>query len=169
MLTGAVGLPISRAQINVSSNPTVAGYVPPPGVITGAYAGDLTTGYPKFSCNFTNSYTFDSGWLKGLQVGGSARAFWKSAQYYYYVSGVGPASPRIPFYMPNACLFDLLLGYTRKFKRITFHSQLNITNLLNHYQVVLLPGEYTGYTPTGTDAGFNTQPRAFTWTNTIHF
>ncbi len=169
MLTGAVGLPISKAQINVSTNPTVAGYVPPPGVITGTNTGDLTTGYPKWSFNFTNSYSFDQGLLKGLQIGGSARVFGRLATYYYYVNGVSPTSPRIPFYMPNATLFDLLLGYTRKFKRVTYHAQLNVSNLLNHYQVVLLPGQFTGYTPTGSDAAFNTEPRAFTLTNRLSF
>ena len=169
MLTGAVGLPISKAQINVSTNPTIAGYVAPPGTITGANAGDVTVGYPKFSMNLTNSYSFETGLLKGLQVGGSVRMTARYAQYFYYVNGVSPSSPRVPFYAPNSTLFELILGYTRKYRRVTYHAQLNVSNLLNHYHVVLLPGQYTGYTATGTDAAFNTEPRAFTLSNTLSF
>ena len=71
--------------------------------------------------------------------------------------------------MPNLAQVDLLLGYSKKFKRVTFRTQLNMTNLLNHYSIIILPGEYTGYTPTGSDATFNTQPRALVSTNTISF
>ena len=169
MLTGKVGLPISSAQINTGVNPTVAGYIAPPGVITATQSGDITTGYPKYAFNFTNSFLIDHGPLKGLQIGGSMRVFGRYSQYYYYVNGISPTSPRIPFYMPNLAQVDLLLGYSKKFKRVTFRTQLNMTNLLNHYSIIILPGEYTGYTPTGSDATFNTQPRALVSTNTISF
>jgi len=64
-----------------------------------------------------------------------------------------------------------IIGYQRKFGRFTWSTQLNITNLFNHYHIVFLPGPNTGYTANGTgiNATFDQAPRYFTWTNTISF
>lgn len=44
------------------------GAAPPPGVLVVSRAGDLATGNPKYSANFTSTYTFGSGWLKGVRL-----------------------------------------------------------------------------------------------------
>ena len=65
---------------------------------------------------------------------------------------------------------NLILGYTRKFGRYGFSTQLNVSNLLNHYDVVIQPSVTTGYTtPNNLSAAFYGQPRSFLWTNTMSF
>lgn len=163
ILTGAIGLPISALQI--TPNFTL------PGSILAAQSGDSTAGYPEFSANFTNLYTFDAGWMKGIQVGGTVSASWRNRRYYYYPDGYnGGAGRRELLMAPNLFRLDLILGYTRRFSRVTFTSRVNVSNLFNHYKVVLLPDINTGWTePTQIDAAFFGQPRTVVWTNTIHF
>jgi hypothetical protein len=162
VLTGVSGLPISQIQIN-------PGFTPP-GNIIAVDSGDQTTGYPAFSFSFTNVYTFNSGWLNGLSVGASISSRWKYKYYYYYANGVTPTGAgRTLFYLPNQTLVNPILGYTRKFRHITWSTQFNIYNVFNHYDVILLPGENTGFTPTGTSATFSTAPRSYAWTNTISY
>jgi hypothetical protein len=168
--TGAPGQPISQIQINAAVNPTITNYIPPPGVITAVRQGDLTTGYPEFATVLTNNYKFSSGWARGLSVGGTVRSYWKYRYYYYYTNGISPSGGgRTLFYKPNTTMFDGLVGYSRKFGRVTWTSQLNIYNLFNHYDIILLPGQNTGFTPTGTDATFTAQPRSYAWTNRLNF
>jgi hypothetical protein len=163
ILTGVSGLPISQMQIN-------PGFTLP-GLITGTLAGDATMGYPQFSANATSVYTFPTGWLKGFSLGGTVRAAWKYRAYYYFASGVTPdASGRTLFYLPNQGYFDLITGYTFKFGRISWHSQLNVTNMFNHYDVILMPNENAGFTTASTiNASFTAQPRGYLWTNTFSF
>jgi len=162
VVTGISGLPISMIQISPAT--------PPPGNIVAAAAGDDTTGYPEFSMNYTNVYSFDHGWLKGFMVGGTLRAYWKYKYYYYYANGVTPTgSGRTLYYLPNEGQVSLILGYSFKMKRVKWSTQLNVYNLLNHYTIILTPNENTGYNATATNATFNLQPRFVQWTNTISF
>jgi outer membrane receptor protein involved in Fe transport len=169
ILTGATLLPISDYQLI----PSLDG-VTPPGYVVASAAGDKTTGYPEYSLNYTSVYTFSHGWLRGIRVGGTASVSWKIRDYYWYPEGIvySPQSPapRIPFYLPTQTQFNLILGYSRRFRRVTFNTQLNISNLLNHYEVEFLPNEQLGYTSASSlTATFSAQPRAYVWTNTISF
>lgn len=162
ILTGVSGLPISDIQIN-------PGFTPP-GNIVAAASGDETTGYPEFSINCTNVYAFDHGPLKGLELGTSVRSYWKYKYYYFYASGVTPTgSGRTLFYLPSRTELDPILAYSRKVGRFEFRTQLNIYNLFNHYDVILLPNENTGFGATSTSATFSGEPRFYQWTNTISF
>ena len=57
---------------------------------------------------------------------------------------------------------------TRKFRRVTWSTQLNVSNLFNHYHVLVLPNYVTGWTGV-LDATFDAQPRAYTWSTTVQF
>jgi hypothetical protein len=160
ILTNVTGLPISAMQIN-------PGFTPP-GTIPTTVAGDLTTGYPKYSFNCTNLYSFGSGWLKGFRLGGTANLTWQQRGHYYYPGGVGVDSRRTLFYRPDRRRVDLIAGYERKFGRFTWSTQLNVSNLFNRYKVVILPSSVTGYAGV-LNAVFSEQPRACTWTNTLKF
>jgi outer membrane receptor protein involved in Fe transport len=166
ILTGATGLPISSLQITPNFTP--------PGSLTIAQAGDRTGGYPQYSFNSTSVYTFSHDWLKGLAIGGTISQTWRTAEYYYYPNGVTTAAgsqvPRSLFSAPNLTRFDLILGYMRKFRHVTFSTQLNIDNLFNTYKVVVYPDEVTGWSvPSNLTAAFWGQPRSYVWTNTIGF
>lgn len=156
--TGVAGLPISRYQLT--------GLNLPPTIVT-SRAGDRTTGYPELSFNFTNVYTFATGMLKGVKVGGTARASWRLGDYYYYPNGYSPTASRTLFSRPTSALFDLILGYDHKLgRRLSWSTQLNVNNVFNHYTLLLRPNNITGVINT---ALFNNQPREYTWSNTIRF
>jgi len=160
ILTGVAGAPISQIQVN-------PGFALP-GTIVTTRAGDVTTGYPEWSTNFTSVYTLPAGWAKGFQFGGTLNLAWKRYSYYYYVTSYVPGTPRLLFDLPDLFRLDGILGYSRKFGRITWLSQVNITNVFNRYHVVILPNAITGYAGVD-DATFDQQPRAYTWTNTFSF
>jgi outer membrane receptor protein involved in Fe transport len=166
ILTGATGLPISNLQI--APNPAA----PPPGVIVASRAGDLAVGNPKYSVNFTNIYTFASGPLKGVRLGGTIAKSWQVTSYYYYPSGVSPDAPRVTFNMPRPMRIDGIVGYERRLGRYRLSTQLNISNLFNRYDVVLLPSATTGFNGargSGIGATFNTEPRMYVWSATVGF
>jgi hypothetical protein len=90
--------------------------------------------------------------------------------YYYYPSGISLAATPALFTMPTSGTVNLIAGYSRKFRRVTWDIQLNVSNLFNHYDIVILPNATTGYTSTaGLNATFSNQPRAYTVTNTLKF
>jgi hypothetical protein len=171
ILTGATGLPISDLQLLSSSIPGIG----IPGSINVAQNGDATTGYPVFSFNVTSVYVIPTGWLKGVRLGGTVSAGWKNRAYYYYPQGIGAASgpngsPRSLFFLPTTSRFDAIAGYARRFRHVTFSSQINISNVFNHYEVIVYPNQVTGWTsPSGLTANFNQQPRMYTWTNQVSF
>jgi len=166
ILTGATGLPISDLQITPSAF-TV------PGSLALAEKGDKTLGYPEFAINFTNVYTFSHGWIRGFEVGGTISQSWRNSEYYYFPNGVtngAGANQRALFSTPNLTRFDLILGYTRRYRRVSWTTQLNIDNLFNDYKVVIFPDEVTGWTvPSNLTAAFWGQPRLYVWSNTISF
>lgn len=166
ILTGATGLPISALQID----PSLAG-VQIPGTIVVQQAGDATTGYPEISTNLLSVYDFSTGWEKGFEVGGSANLNWKYRDYYYYPNGfTSPASARTIFSLPSGATFGLIAGYRHKFGHVGWRTQLNVANLFNHYTVILIPGEVSGWTAqTGIYGSVFGTPRQYTWTNTLTF
>lgn len=166
ILTGATGLPISKLQI--APNPAA----PPAGFLVVSRAGDLAAGNPKYSVNFTNIYTFGTGWLKGVRIGGTVAKSWLMTSYYYYEPAVTSTATRYAFVMPRPVRFDGILGYERKVGRYRVSTQLNISNLFNRYDVVLLPSATTGLKGargTGIGATFNAEPRLASWTVTVGF
>ncbi len=166
ILTGATGLPISALQIApLAESPTI-------GTIVVSKAGDLAAGNPKYAANLTSIYTFESGWLRGVRVGGTVSKSWNVTSYRYYEGGASGGKPRLTFHMPRPVRFDAILGYERKVGRYTLSTQLNINNLFNRYDVVLLPSVTTGYSAargSGIGATFNAEPRLFVWSATIGF
>ncbi|HVU36117.1 MAG TPA: TonB-dependent receptor plug domain-containing protein [Opitutaceae bacterium] len=163
ILTGATGLPISAMQITPSFGV--------PREIVAFRAGDRTLGTPKYRFVFTNLYTVPDGWAKGLKIGGSLSASCSTVNYYYLANGFDSAKPaREPFFSPNSIMVDPIIGYERRFRRFTWTTQLNITNLFNHYSVLVMPSQSTGYSSVANlNAAFFGQPRRFLWTNTISF
>lgn len=165
--TGVTGLPISAYQLN----PALSG-VAPIGQLSAVQDGNQTWGYPKYAMNFTNVYEFASGPIKGFKIGGTASLNWKNLVMYYYPNGFTGSnfSDQRPFYNPIQPQFDLIAGFTHKFKRITFSSQLNVYNLFNHYKVVIYPNVTTGWTSIpNLTANLDQQPRDYVWTNSIRF
>lgn len=166
MLTGATGLPIAT---NYQLDTNLSG-VAPIGTVFGAQPGGQTFGYPGYAFNYTAVYDF-TGPLQGFKLGGTVSAKWKHLVSYYY-PGLGQARPENlrKFYAPTAGMFDLIAGYTHKFRRVTWSSQLNVNNLFNHYKVVFYPNVNSGYTvATAIPANFSAQPRVYSWTNRISF
>ena len=167
ILTGATDLPISAYQLLPSlSN------VSPAGVIYGAPTGGRTFGYPEFAFNLTSVYELPYGPLKGLELGGTVSANWRYIISYYY-NGLGAATSESAlqqFSYPTRWQFDAILGYTRKFGRFTYHTQLNVFNLFNHYDVLIYPNVSSGFgTVTSLSANFDAQPRMYAWSNSLKF
>lgn len=164
-LTGATLLPISNLQINQA----LAG-ITVPGTILATRVGDKTTGYPELAMNMTHLYTFSEGWLKGIRVGGTVALSWGNRAYYYYPGAISLTAQRTLFYSPVQEQFNLIAGYSKKFRRVTWSTQINGDNLFNHYSVQVLPGATTGYnTIASLNATFFQQPRVYTWTNSFKF
>ncbi|MSU48422.1 MAG: hypothetical protein EXS37_04900 [Opitutus sp.] len=161
ILTGVTGVPISQIQIN-------PGFTPP-GIIRTSTAGDRTSGYPEFSFNFTNVYTFREGWVKGIRLGGSVLLGWRQTSFYYFPSTAAIAAGRQErFSYPDQRRFDLIAGYSRRFGRFNFSTQVNVANLFNRYGVIIVPNATTGWSGP-LNATFDQQPRSFQWTNIVSF
>jgi hypothetical protein len=166
ILTGVTGLPISQLQIAPRPD------APPPGVIVVSRSGDLSTGNPRFSFNFTSMYTVRSGPLKGVRLGGTVAKSWKVTGYYYYENGISPVAERTMFYMSRPFRFDGILGYQRKLGRYGLSTQVNINNVFNAYDVIILPSATGGFGSArgvGLNATLNAEPRTYVWSATISF
>jgi len=159
ILTGATGLPISSIQINPGFTPA--------GTLSVQQKGDGTVGYPEYALNFTNLYSLP-GMLKGFDIGATVILSWRTKTYYYYPNGPIPGVPDEPFVMPTHFSVDPILAYTRKFRKVTYKAQINITNVFNHYHIVVLPDPVRGYTGIN-DASFDALPRYYSLTNTLTF
>jgi hypothetical protein len=160
ILTGATGLPISAIQIN-------PGFSPPSEVLVGK-SGDITVGHPEFSLSFTNMYTFSQGYMRGFRVGGTAAFSWENRGYYYYPVAATPTSNRQLYMRGDRVNFNAIAGYTRRFGKYSWSTQVNVSNLFNNYDVKVLPASIGGYNRTA-NAVFEAQPRSYIWTNTISF
>ncbi len=159
ILTGKTGLPISSIQIN-------PGFTPSP-VLTVQQSGDSTVGYPTYAFNYTNMYSF-AGKLKGLDIGATVIMTWKNNSFFYYPNGPIPGVPDKVYALPNQFRLDPILAYSHKFRKVTFKTQLNVTNVFNHYHIVILPNPVNGYSGIN-DAVYDAMPRYYSLTNTISF
>jgi len=164
ILTGATGLPISQMQITPSFGV--------PTSISVFQSGQRTLGTPLYSLNLTNIYVFDSGIAKGIMIGGSVNGAYNTVKYYYNPAATFTTANlgMVPFYAPNMTTINPTIGYTHKFKKFTFKTQLNVTNMLNHYDVIICPSQVTGYnTASNLVATYYGQPRVYTLTTTLKF
>jgi outer membrane receptor protein involved in Fe transport len=157
--TGVAGLPISALQIT--------GVTPPDQIVT-SRSGDHTTGYPKVSFSFTSVYTISRGALKGLKFGGTVNAAWKTLDFYYYANGYSPTATRTPLYRPTKILVNALLGYDKKFKKVTWSTQLNVNNVFDDYDVFFRPNNIAGFSGTNTVIWTN-QPCEWTLSTSFKF
>jgi hypothetical protein len=92
----------------------------------------------------------------------------KNRTFYYNTPGGGrelfSSSPTRGRPTPS-CLYRRKLG-----KRFGFSSQVNVTNVFNHYVFGTLPNNGSGYTnPANLGVSFYGQPRLYVWTNTLTF
>ena len=141
ILTGVTGLPMSKLQIDPAPSGVVL-----PGKIVINRAGDVTSGYPEYSANFTSTYTVREGRLKGLDLGGSLILGWRNRGFYYYPNNyTGASSERTLFFTPTRVSVNPMLAYTHRFRRVTWATRVNIDNLFNHYHVILLPHAVSGW------------------------
>jgi hypothetical protein len=159
ILTGVTGLPISAIQIN-------PGFVPA-GSLTALNKGDSTLGYPRYAFNWTNMYSF-SETLKGLELGGTLSLSMHNASFFYYPNGPQPGVKDKIFELPDKFRADAIVAYSHRFKRFTLRTQLNISNVFNHYNVVITPNPVLGYAGPN-DATFDGMPRHYSLTNTLSF
>lgn len=164
--TGRRGLPISAHQLNFN-DPNGNG-----GFITVSQAGEPTAGYAKYSANFTNTYTFDEGWFKGVTL--NATAFFRSkdrtyayTQVFRDASGRVTSSERRMYAKPDYLRFNAMAAYKRKLgRRLEWTTQVNVNNVFNSYDVIVLPNSSSGDPRT---AAFTAEPRTWVWTNTFSF
>jgi hypothetical protein len=167
--TGVVGLPISSVQYAFAS-PYANGVVP-------IYkAGEKNVGFNEYTFNFQNKYKFSSGVLKGVSLFGDLQTYAKNRAYYTNYpdatgSTVATKVTRLLYRYPSATVVNLGLGYGHKGlpffgNKVTWSTQLNIRNALNHYRVWVVP---TANLATTLNARLSTLPRSFVWTNTFDF
>jgi len=168
--TGVTGLPITAIQY-AWGDPNKH-----QGVISPIIAGDKTNGYAPYAFSFTNQYTFDQGWLKGVGVLGTVNANYEYRSHYYPVFGPGQVAGTTPFNQlerklytrPTIATLDLGVSYTHKFlKRYTFTTQLNVQNATNHYRLLFPPS--TSGNPPYNNYVRTVEPRTWIWTNSIAF
>lgn len=160
ILTGATGLPIAAMQIN-------PGFAVP-GQVPVAVAGEDTVGFPTYSFNFTNIYTFSEGRLKGFRLGGTILRSWRNRGYYYYPNGISVGSTRLVYYRPDLTQLNFISGYSWKIGRFPVSTQLNISNVFNRYNVLIMPNPTTGFSGP-LIATLDNQPRAYTLSSTLSF
>ena len=142
--------------------------VNPVETIVTSRSGDRTTGYPEISMNFSNVYTFSKGKLRGFKVGGTVLTSWRLGDYYYYPTGYTEIAERELFSRPVSARFNAIIGYTKRFKKVTWSTQVNIDNMFNNYEVLIRPNNIAGYAGVN-GAIFTAQPRSYIWTNTFKF
>lgn len=160
-ITGVVGLPISQIQYNwidVGNNN---------GIIIAALKDEDTFGYAALRFSLTNRYDFSEGVLRGLKLGVSLNDSMQNRTYYYS----SPDGIRRLFSAPTIGVqVNPWVTYQHKFGRFTWTTQLNVSNLFNHYKLGFQPNNGLGFTdPKHVGASFYGQPRMYVWTNTISF
>jgi hypothetical protein len=132
-------------------------------------AGQKTVTYPVYQFNFVNTYQFASGPLKGLGALLSLTKQWQWRNFYYNT----PTSGGNPSLWSQASLgwqINLNPFYEHKFGRFLWRTQLNITNLTNHYKIEATPNNGLGFTsPSNLGIRWDNQPRSYAWSNTISF
>ena len=107
------------------------------------------------------------GRLKGFGIGGSLDLGWYNRTFYYQTPDRTEHLYSAPLVNPQ---INTWLTYTRKFRWVTWQTQVNINNLFNHYVVSIYPNDGTGFTVAGNiGATYYGVPRSFVWTNTFTF
>jgi outer membrane receptor protein involved in Fe transport len=141
------------------------------GVVEVASSGEPTVGHPLYRFVLTNTYDFTEGWLRGTTIGATVR--WdvdKSNYWYTEPNGKGGTVRKLFKEADLPPQVNLTLGYSRKFGRYGFRTQMNVNNLFNTYLVEVRPAPTTGYTvEDALTATFVGQPRQYVWTNTVSF
>jgi outer membrane receptor protein involved in Fe transport len=159
-LTGATGLPISAIQYNWADPNNYKG------MIVVAKSGQPTVGYPLFKVSATSNYIFSHGFLRGFGVGGSINLAWDNRTYFY-------RTPDQIFHLWSAPTenpqVNAILSYQRKFRHVSFKTQVNINNLFNRYEFGLAPNNGSGWTPQTVAATLYGEPRAYIWTTTLAY
>ncbi len=124
----------------------------------------------KWRLNFVSNYTFTSGWMRNVNIGGAIRWQDKAAIGYFpkfnpdaqiWVTDAGN-----PIYAPSETNYDAWIGYQRKLnKRITWEVQLNVRDLFADDDLIPIMAN-----PDGTVAQARI-PSTTTWmlTNTFRF
>jgi outer membrane receptor protein involved in Fe transport len=164
--TGVNGLPLSAMQYAWNN--------PGNGEIIVVQKGDKNTGINEYTFNFQNNYTFSEGWLKGLGIFTDLRTYAKNRAYYtqYFPSGTSNTlrATRVLYRLPRSTVINLGLSYKHRLpgrlNRLTWTTQLNVNNVLNHYRVWITPNSGNA---ANLQARLSAQPRQFVWTNTIAF
>ena len=166
-------------KLYISTFPFI-GYNPALGLVIGGvfnpaiYLGEVrSTPISAFAItfNYTSVYSFESGLLRGFKIGGSYQGAWKRGVFYYYPDTIarGPSN-RALFRWPTQCTFQGIAGYDWKWRRTKVSTQINVSNLFNHYRIMIIPALNGGYSAaTGLDATFLDQPRAYTVSTRISF
>jgi hypothetical protein len=65
-------------------------------------------------------------------------------------------------------LFTGILGYDWAWRRFKISHQLNVSNVFNHYHVVLIPNYVNGWAGPN-NATFDTQPRSYVFSTRVSF
>jgi outer membrane receptor for ferric coprogen and ferric-rhodotorulic acid len=160
-LTGRTGLPISAMQY-AWADPANYG-----GLYYAQHKGNKAVGSPAIKMNFTNTYDFTRGFLKGFSVGGSVALAWFNQSFYYSTPDRVNHLFAAPLNNPQVNSWAM---YTIKARRFTFKTQLNVSNLFNRYTVAINPNNGLGFSSTtNLNATFYSAPRSFLWTNTVSF
>lgn len=160
--TGVTGLPIGAIQYNFDD--------PYGGTITVAHAGDQTTGISALSFNTQAAYRFTQGRLRGWELLGDFRTYWRNRAYYtsYFPAGSTSAvgAQRSLYGLPSAAVFGVGIGYEHRFRRVTWRMRLNLQNVFNHYRVWVVPSPANARVLEGR---LSTQPRRLVWTMSVGF
>jgi outer membrane receptor protein involved in Fe transport len=97
-----------------------------------ANEGSPTNELREWRVNGITNYTFANGMLKGWNIGGGVR--WQDKLAMGFPIITDPVFGRVPdvhnpYYGSDEINFDAWVGYTRKFKQVTFKAQLNVKNI----------------------------------------
>ena len=136
----ALGL-VGSGESGLKTNPYTGQVMP---VVTIRETGDKTDPWSRHNLNIVAMYTWKDGALKGFRLGATVRGRYDN------FAGSGSTNP-------SYTVFDLIIGYNKKFRKVTWSSQVNIQNLFD--KEYFLGRQYTHWG----------DERTFVWTNTIRF
>jgi hypothetical protein len=124
----------------------------------------------KWRINAITNYSFDHGWVKGINVGGGVRYESSIGIGYEPIAGANPGDVTFdisdPYRGPSEMNFDLWAGYTRKvWRNVTWNIQLNVRNVGVGNELVPITTE-----PDGSGATYRIRPpQSWQLTNTFSF
>jgi hypothetical protein len=167
--TGVNGLPISAIQYTWTDPNNHQGVLNP------VTAGQKTTGYYHYDFAIVNKYDFTEGRLKGFGIGSTLSAGYQFRSHYYptYPPGQTTATKGLDqtkalYLRPTNVTADLILSYHHRFfGKYDVTTQLNVKNLLNHYQLIFPPA--SAGAPTYNNFIYTAAPRQWVWSNSFAF